>query len=236
MHRLGFDAKDLPELIGILQPTNIVEVKTIFSHLSSSDMPEYRDFTLKQIGDFVSQSSALLEALEINPIRHILNTSGIYNFPEHQMDMVRLGIGLYGVGNDVVETAQLENVSTLKTIILQIKTIVAGESVGYARKFRSSGVTKIAVIPIGYADGIPRAWGNEKGYVYIKECKATIIGSICMDMMMVDVTEMDCSEGDEVIIFGKEIPVTVLAAQLGTIPYEIMTGVSQRVKRIFYQE
>ncbi len=236
MHRLGFDAKDIPELVAILKPTNVVEVKTIFSHLSSSDVAEYRDFTLQQIADFASQSNLLLEALDINPIRHILNTSGIYNFPEHQMDMVRLGIGLYGVANDVEETAQLENVSTLKTIILQIKTIHDGESVGYARKFRSSGATKIAVIPIGYADGIPRAWGNEKGYVYIKEYKATIVGSICMDMMMVDVSEIDCVEGDEVIVFGKEIPVTVLAAQLGTIPYEIMTGVSQRVKRIFYQE
>lgn len=236
MHRLGFVTRDIDELINVLKPTNVLEVKTIFSHLSSSDVVEYRDFTLKQIADFKEQCKRISDGLEIDPIRHILNTSGIYNFPEHQLEMVRLGIGLYGVGNDAAETAQLEHVSTLKTVILQIRTVEDGESVGYGRKFRSHGVTKIATIPIGYADGIPRAWGNEKGYVYIKECKATIIGSICMDMMMVDVSGMDCEEGDEVIVFGKEIPVTELAAKLGTIPYEIMTSISQRVKRIFYQE
>lgn len=236
MHRLGFVSKDIEELISILKPTNVLEVKTIFSHLSSSDVEEYRDFTLQQIADFKIQSKRISEGLEISPIRHILNTSGIYNFREHQMEMVRLGIGLYGVGNDAEETAQLEHVSTLKTVILQIRTVDDGESVGYGRKFRSKGLTRIATIPIGYADGIPRAWGNEKGYVYIKECKVAIIGSICMDMMMVDVSGVDCEEGDEVIVFGKEIPVSELAAELGTIPYEIMTSISQRVKRIFYQE
>lgn len=236
MHRLGFEALDIEALVHILKSTNVLEVHSVFSHLSSSDMPEYRDFTLAQIADFKIQSERIIEGLEINPIRHILNTSGIYNYPEYQMDMVRLGIGLYGIGNDVEEMRQLENASTLKTIILQIRTVDAGESVGYGRKFRSEGIMRIATIPIGYADGIPRAWGNEKGYVYIKECQAKIIGSICMDMMMVDVSEIDCAEGDDVVVFGKELPVTELAAKLETIPYEIMTSISQRVKRIFYQE
>ncbi|WP_430614965.1 bifunctional UDP-N-acetylmuramoyl-tripeptide:D-alanyl-D-alanine ligase/alanine racemase [Flavobacterium sp. JP2137] len=236
MHRLGFEDHNLDELIAVLKPTNVLEVKTIFSHLSSSDMAEYRAFTLDQIALFVQQCSRLTEALEIDPIRHILNTSGIYHFPEHQLEMVRLGIGLYGVGNDVEETKQLAHVSTLRTVILQLRRVSDGESVGYARRFRSKGVTKIATIPIGYADGIPRAWGNEKGYVYIKECKATIVGSICMDMMMVDVSGIECEEGDSVIVFGPEIPVTEVARQLNTIPYEIMTSISQRVKRIFYEE
>ncbi len=236
MHRLGFEGHQLAELIDLLRNNNFVEVKSIFSHLSSSDVPEYRDFTLGQIAKFETWSQQLIETLEINPVRHILNTSGIYNFPEAQYDMVRLGIGLYGVGNDETERAQLQNVGTLKTIILQIKDIPAGESIGYSRRFWTTTPTRIATLPIGYADGIPRAWGNEKGYVMINGKKAVITGTISMDMMMVNVTGIECKEGDTAIIFGTEPAVTEIAKALSTIPYEILTSISQRVKRVFYKE
>ena len=150
--------------------------------------------------------------------------------------MVRLGIGLYGISNSEIETKELETVGTLKSIISQIRTIKTGESVGYSRKFIASKVTRVATIPIGYADGISRSWGNEVGYVLINNQKATIIGSICMDMLMVDVTEINCFEGNQVILFGKDLPVTTIAQKINTIPYEILTSISQRVKRIFYRE
>jgi alanine racemase len=150
--------------------------------------------------------------------------------------MVRLGIGLYGVSNDEEEQKLLENVGTLKSIISQIRTIQAGESVGYSRRFMADKPTKIATIPIGYADGIARQWGNGVGYVVIKNKKAPIVGSICMDMLMVDCSDIDCKEGSEVILFGENPTVSFMAKQLNTIAYEIMTSVSQRVKRVFYRE
>jgi alanine racemase len=236
MHRLGFEGYQIEELISLLKNNNLVSVKSIFSHLSSSDVPEFKDFTLSQISKFDQWSHSLMHALEINPIRHILNTSGIYNYPQAQYDMVRLGIGLYGVGNDEAEYKSLENVGTLKTIILQIKEIPAGESIGYSRKFRTNEPISIATLPLGYADGIPRRWGNETGYVLIKGKKATITGTISMDMMMVNITGIDCKEGDTAIIFGKDPSVVSIAKALSTIPYEILTSISQRVKRVFYKE
>lgn len=236
MHRLGFEEKDLPELIEILQNNTLVKVASIYSHLSSSDVPSYDDFTLQQFDKFERWSQTLMEALPYKPIRHILNTSGIYRFPQYQYDMVRLGIGVYGVGNDPQEDRQLENVGTLKTIILQIREVEPGESIGYSRKFKTDRSMKIATIPIGYADGIPRAWGNERGHVMIDNQPARILGNICMDALMVDVTDLQCKEGDTVIIFGKSLRVTTIADTIGTISYEILTGISQRVKRIFYKE
>jgi len=236
MHRLGFEENQLDELIDLLRNNNLVSVKSIFSHLSSSDLPEYRDFTLGQIAKFDSWSAHLMEVLDISPIRHILNTSGIYNYADAQYDMVRLGIGLYGVGNDETESLYLETVGTLKTIILQIKDIPRGESIGYGRKYRTWQQTRIATLPIGYADGIPRAWGNERGYVVINNRKAVITGTISMDMMMVNITGIDCKEGDTAIIFGAAPTVSDIAKALGTIPYEILTSISQRVKRVFYKE
>jgi alanine racemase len=165
-----------------------------------------------------------------------LNTSGISNFPKAQYDMVRLGIGLYGISNDPEEQPLLENVGTLKSIISQIRTIDVGESVGYGRRFIAQRTTKVATIPIGYADGISRHWGNGVGYVNINGHAATIIGSICMDMLMVDVTDLNCAEGDAVIIFGDSPTVIEMSEKLQTIPYEILTGISQRVKRVFYRE
>ncbi|ESU24398.1 UDP-N-acetylmuramoylalanyl-D-glutamyl-2,6- diaminopimelate--D-alanyl-D-alanine ligase [Flavobacterium enshiense DK69] len=236
MHRLGFEEKDLDELIGLLRNNNLISVKSIFSHFSASDDLQYKDFTLFQIRTFDSMSQKIMSELSISPIRHILNTSGIYNFSEYQFEMVRLGIGLYGVGNDPEEMTHLEHISTLKTIILQIKNIPVGDSVGYSRKFIADKPTRTAVIPIGYADGIPRSWGNEKGYVVVNQKKARIVGNICMDMLMIDVTDIDCREGDTVTVFGKSPRVTELAEVVGTIPYEILTSISHRVKRVFYKE
>ncbi|MFL9844993.1 bifunctional UDP-N-acetylmuramoyl-tripeptide:D-alanyl-D-alanine ligase/alanine racemase [Flavobacterium rhizosphaerae] len=236
MHRLGFMEHEVDELIQLLQNNNLVAVKSIFSHLSSSDVPEYRDFTLKQIALFDKISSSIIEKLNIKPIRHILNTSGVYNYPEAQFDMVRLGIGIYGVGNDAFERQQLQTVGTLKTTILQIKDIDPGEGVGYSRRYITQQKTKIATLPIGYADGIPRAWGRKGGYVVINNQKAEITGTISMDMMMVNVTGIDCKEGDIAIIFGAAPTVVEIAQALETIPYEVLTSISQRVKRIFYKE
>jgi alanine racemase len=236
MHRLGFEEENIDELIAKLKGNKTVEVKSILSHLATSDDMKFIDFTLSQIKLFEKLSVKLIEELQIQPIRHILNTSGISNFQQAQYDMVRLGIGLYGVSNDEEEQKLLQNVGTLKSIISQIRTIEVGESVGYGRRFMAEKQSKIATIPIGYADGISRHWGNGVGYVVIKNKKAPIVGSVCMDMLMVDVTDIDCKEGTDVIIFGENPTVTFMAKQLGTIPYEIMTSISQRVKRIFYRE
>ncbi len=235
MHRLGFEKSEVSELITLLQHNNFVKVTSIFSHLAASDNFDFKAFTLQQIEQFESIVSELSAALNIQPIRHILNTSGIFNFPEYQFEMVRLGIGIYGVGNSEEEQISLENVSVLKSIISQIRTVNENESIGYSRKFVTDKQMRIATIPIGYADGIRRAWGNEKGYVLIHNQKATILGNICMDMLMVDVTSIPCEERDEVIIFGENPHVQEIANVCDTIPYEILTSISQRVKRIFYK-
>ncbi len=235
MHRLGFENYQIQDVISILKETNLVEVKSIFSHLATSDNTSFRDFTLEQFSRFEKATSEICESLKISPIQHILNTSGIFNYAEMQLDMVRLGIGLYGIGNSDGENKKLQQVGTLKSIISQIRTLTVGESVGYNRKHMISKETRVATIPIGYADGIRRSWGNEKGYVFINNQKATILGNVCMDMLMVDVTNIECYEGDEVIIFGENPSVIEIASVVGTIPYEILTGISQRVKRIFYK-
>jgi alanine racemase len=236
MHRLGFEEENIDELIATLKSNKSVSVKSILSHMATSDDLKHQDFANSQIDLFEKLSSKLISELQIKPIRHILNTSGISNFPKAQYDMVRLGIGLYGVSNDNEEQKYLENVGTLKSVISQIRSIDAGESVGYGRRFMANKPTQIATIPIGYADGISRHWGNAVGYVTINNQKAGIVGSICMDMLMVDITEINCKEGDAVVIFGESPTVTYMAQQLQTIPYEILTSISQRVKRVFYRE
>ena len=236
MHRLGFEEHQLDELITLLRNNNFISVQSIFSHLSASDNLQFKEFTEEQIAVFEKHSTRLMDALQIKPLRHILNTSGIYNYPDAQYNMVRLGIGLYGVGNDAAEMKHLQNVGTLKTVILQIKEIKTGESVGYSRKYMANQTTRIATLPIGYADGIPRAWGNEKGYVLINNQKAPIVGNICMDMLMVNITDIDCNEGDTAVIFGKNPSVVTIANTLNTIAYEILAGISHRVKRVFYKE
>lgn len=235
MHRLGFEEDTTDELIAALKGNTNVQIKSILSHLATSDDIEHMDFAHSQIALFEKLSSKLMFELQIKPLRHILNTSGISNFPDSQYDMVRLGIGLYGVSNDVEEQKELENVGTLKSVISQIKSIAAGESVGYGRRFIAEKPTKIATIPIGYADGIFRGWGNGLGFVMIKNTKAYIVGSVCMDMLMVDITGIDCKEGDAILIFGENPTVSFIAQKLNTIPYEILTSISQRVKRVFYR-
>lgn len=235
MHRLGFEKSEVSELITLLQHNNFVKVTSIFSHLAASDNFDFKAFTLQQIEQFEAIATEISTTLQIQPIRHILNTSGIFNFPEYQFEMVRLGIGIYGVGNSEEEQISLENVSVLKSIISQIRIVNENESIGYSRKFVVQKEMRIATIPIGYGDGIRRAWGNEKGYVLIHNQKATILGNICMDMLMVDVTSIPCEERDEVIIFGENPHVQEIASVCDTIPYEILTSISQRVKRIFYK-
>jgi alanine racemase len=236
MHRLGFEEENLNELIATLKGNQFVAVKSILSHMATSDDLEQQDFANAQLNLFEKLSAILMTELQIKPIRHILNTSGISNFPEAQYDMVRLGIGLYGISNDAEEQKYLENVGTLKSVISQIRTIQEGESVGYGRRFMAEKQTRVATIPIGYADGISRLWGNGVGFVTINNQKAPIVGSICMDMLMVDITEINCKEGDSVIIFGESPTVSFMAEKLQTIPYEILTSISQRVKRVFYRE
>jgi alanine racemase len=235
MHRLGFEENTIDELIAALKGNSTVRIQSILSHMATSDDKSHYEFALSQIRLFEKLSSKLRNELGINPIRHILNTSGISNFPDAQYNMVRLGIGLYGVSNDSSEQKYLENVGTLKSIISQVRTIPAGDSVGYGRRFMAEKEIKIATIPIGYADGISRLWGNGVGYVTIKNQKAAIVGSVCMDMLMVNVNQIDCKEGDSVIIFGESPTVTEIAAALKTIPYEILTSISQRVKRVFFR-
>jgi alanine racemase len=236
MHRLGFEEENLAELMSVLKGNETVQIKSVLSHMATSDDLKHHAFAQSQIALFEKLSSQLISELKIKPIRHILNTSGISNYPDAQYDMVRLGIGLYGISNDEEEQKYLENVGTLKSVISQIRTIETGESVGYGRRFVAEKTTKIATIPIGYADGIRRSWGNGLGYVVISNKEAKIVGSICMDMLMVDVTGMDCKEGQSVIIFGENPSVNYIAQQLNTISYEILTGISQRVKRVFFRE
>ncbi|MBU3682237.1 MAG: bifunctional UDP-N-acetylmuramoyl-tripeptide:D-alanyl-D-alanine ligase/alanine racemase [Flavobacterium sp.] len=236
MHRLGFDADQLPEMIAILQATKSVHVKSILSHLATSDDLANKDFAQQQIAEFKTRSEQLQQALGYRAICHLANSSAISNYPDAQFDMVRLGIGLYGISNNPAEQPALEQVGTLKSVISQIRTIQAGESVGYGRRFVADKPLKIATIPVGYADGISRRWGNELGYVSIHGKPAPIVGSICMDMLMVNVTGIDCEEGDRVQLFGDSPTVVEMAQKLHTIPYEIITGISQRVKRIFYRE
>lgn len=236
MHRLGFEEENLEDLIQILKGNETVQIKSILSHMATSDDLKHDAFAKGQIALFEKLSSRLMTQLNVKPIRHILNTSGITNYGEAQYDMVRLGIGLYGISNDAEEQKELQIVGTLKSVISQIRTIDAGESVGYGRRFMADATTKIATIPIGYADGISRSWGNGVSYVVINGKQAKIVGSVCMDMLMVDVTNIDCKEGNTVIIFGENPTVNFMAKQLNTIPYEILTSISQRVKRVFFRE
>ena len=236
MHRLGFIAEQLPEVIGLLNATKSVRVQSILSHMATSDDLENTRFAQQQIAEFKAQSEQLQTQLGYRVICHLANSSGISNYPEAQFDMVRLGIGLYGISNNPTEQPALEQVGTLKSVISQIRTIQTGESVGYGRRFVADKPLKIATIPIGYADGISRHWGNGLGYVLIHNQKAAIVGSICMDMLMVNVTDIPCEEGDRVQLFGDSPTVVEMAQKLNTIPYEIITGISQRVKRIFYRE
>ncbi|MEN8203986.1 MAG: bifunctional UDP-N-acetylmuramoyl-tripeptide:D-alanyl-D-alanine ligase/alanine racemase [Bacteroidota bacterium] len=231
MHRLGFQETEIAQLIPILARPEF-RVASVFSHLAGSGDPEHDDFSLEQIKKLRQNASVIKEALGINFDLHILNSAGIERFPHAQLDMVRLGIGLHGIGS----VAQVKPVSAFKTTISQIRTVSAGESVGYSRKGRVEHISEIATIPLGYADGLDRRLGNGQGSVWINGSAAPTFGDICMDMTMIDVTGLGASEGEAVEVFGKHQEVSEIARRIGTIPYEILTAIPERVKRVYLQE
>ena len=234
MHRLGFSPhQDMQRLVERLHRQSAVIPRSVFSHLAGSDSERFDAFTRKQIETFEAAAAELQAGFGFKILRHVCNTAGIERYPGAQFDMVRLGIGLYGI--DPFTNHILHNVSTLKTTILQIHDIPADETVGYSRKGVLYRDSRIATIPIGYADGLNRHLGNGHAYCLVNGKKAPYVGNICMDVCMIDVTDIDCKEGDKAIIFGDDLPVTVLAEALGTIPYEILTSVSNRVKRVYFQ-
>jgi len=231
LNRLGFDPDEAPLILEKLRHTSSVKIDGIFSHLAASEDPEEKEFTSFQINTFKKVSDKIIAGVGYQPLKHLCNTSGILNYPEAHFDMVRTGIGLYGYGNSKTVDQQLIPVGTLKTIVSQIHHIKKGESVGYNRKFRAKKDTKTATLPLGHADGINRIYGKEKTNVSINGYLAPIIGNVCMDMIMVDISGIDCREGDEVILFGKEKSAEEFAHNAGTISYELITSISQRVKR-----
>ena len=234
MHRLGFYKEDIPWLIDRLTHQKAVSVRSVFSHLAGSDEAQFDDFTLSQIKYFDSCAEELKKGLKDEGIiKHICNSAGIERFTQFQFDMCRLGIGLYGFS---FNGAQLRNVCSLETTILSVKTVKAGETIGYGRHTRLDEDRVIAVIPIGYADGFDRRFSNYGGEVYVRGKRCPVVGNVCMDQAMIDVTEADARPGDPVEVFGEHMPLQELADKLGTITYEILTSVSRRVQRIYFYE
>ena len=235
MHRLGFDPlHDMPRLIERLQHQKALVPRSVFSHFVGSDSDGFDDFSAIQYERFLQGSSQLQAAFPHRILRHICNSAAIEHFPERQLDMVRLGLGLYGINPR--NNKLLHNVSTLRTTILQIHDVPATETVGYSRRGKLLRDSRIAALPIGYADGLDRLLGNGNGYCLVNGKKAPYVGNICMDVCLIDVTDIECQEGDQAIIFGDELPVSTLSDIIHTIPYEILTGVSPRVKRVYYKE
>jgi Alr-MurF fusion protein len=236
MHRLGFELSDLDELCALLKHETGLLVKTCFSHLVASDDNTFDEFTKTQIINFETCTQQVEKTIGYTTIKHICNSGAITRFKQAHYDMVRLGIGMYGVGFNAIEKQNLQNISSLKTKISQIKKVKQGDTIGYNRKGIISTQTQIATIPIGYADGFNRNLGNGNGVVYINDVACKTIGNICMDMCMIDVSHIVCSEGDEVIIFESNEQLMNLSASMSTIPYEVLTSISSRVKRIYVQE
>lgn len=232
LNRLGFIERDISTIAEMLSKTKSVKVKSAFSHLAASEDPNEKEFTSQQIETFQGISENLITSLGYRPLMHCANTSGIINYPEAHFDMVRSGIGLYGFGNDTVVNKNLKPVATLKTELSQIHTVQKGESVGYNRGFIADKLTRSATLPIGHADGISRSFGKGKGWVTVNGKRAPFLGNVCMDMIMVDVTNIDCKEGDEAIVFGTSVTAEELAGAINSISYELITGISQRVKRV----
>lgn len=227
----------MPELVSILSGQNAISPRSVFSHLAAADCPDMDDYTLQQFDYFYRCCGQLQSGFSHHILRHILNSTGITRFPEHQCDMVRLGICLYGIPtmNDGSQD-KLRPVSSMHTVIISIKEWEAGTTIGYSRRGLLHRRSRIATIPVGYADGIDRHLGNGNADVFINGHRCPTVGNICMDVCMIDVTDADCSVGDSVEIFGDNIPVVELADKLGTIPYEILTSISTRVKRVYYRE
>jgi alanine racemase len=236
MHRLGFMEDDLPVLIEKLQANRMIYVQSVFSHLAASEDPTEVEFTRGQIGLFEKMSRRITAETGHPVMMHILNSAGITRYPEAQYNMVRLGISLYGVASLEEEQHNLQPVARLKSTISQIKTIRAGESVGYNRSFNAGKDFRMAIVPIGYADGLSLAFSNGKGHLLVSGKLVPVVGKVCMDMCMLDISGIDAEEGDEVIIFGPERPLKDLAREMGTIPYEVLAGLSRRVKRVYYHE
>ncbi len=235
MHRLGFNtSQDIEKLIDILHHQQAVVPRSVFSHFVGSDSANFDEFSALQFERFDKASKRLQAAFPHKILRHMDNSAGIEHFPERQLDMCRLGIGLYGV--DSIDNRILNTVSTLKTTILQLRHVPKEETVGYSRKGVLTRDSVIAAIPIGYADGLNRHLGRGRCYCLVNGKKAPYVGNICMDVAMIDVTDIDCKEGDMVEIFGNHLPVTVLSDCLDTIPYEVLTGISNRVKRVYFQD
>jgi Alr-MurF fusion protein len=236
MHRLGFDSEDVEGLVNLLAERPNLKVASIFSHLAGADESIHDTFSHEQGIRFRQTAELISQRLGYRPIFHLLNSSGILRLPDLQFDMVRLGIGLYGVDPTADESGTLKPVATLKTIISQIKHIPAGQSIGYGRQGKTARPTVTATIAIGYADGFSRAFSQGVGRVLVNGVLAPVIGNVCMDMTMIDITDIAAREGDEVVIFGKELPIQQVAQRIGTIPYEVLTSTSERVKRIFVAE
>jgi len=234
MNRLGFKTeKEVDEVVAFLINTDRLKVVSVFSHLAGSDDPQLDAFTLRQVECFESLSQKITEKFSYKTDRHILNSAGIERFSEKQFEMVRLGIGLYGVS---ATGLPLQNISTFKSVISQVKKLAPGETVGYNRNGKVTVETEIAVVPVGYADGLDRKLGNGIGEAYVKNQRVPLIGNVCMDMLMLDVTGLNVQPGDEVEFFGPHISIAEVAQKAATIPYEILTGISQRVKRVYLQE
>lgn len=234
MNRLGFGAEDIPQILRKLKTQQGIFIKSVFSHLAGSDSPLLDDYTRHQITQFEEDTNRFELALPYSIERHLLNSAGIERFPEAQFDAVRLGIGLYGIS--AINDPALQPVASLKSTILQIREVKQGETVGYNRNGKILRDSRIACIPIGYADGFDRRLGNGNFSVLINGHRCPTVGNICMDISMIDITDAPAQEGDEVIFFGQEIPVNELADKLQTIPYEILTSISPRVKRVYYKE
>ena len=233
LNRLGFNENDIDLIISTLKDTPSIKVRSLFSHLAASEDLNEKTFTQAQITTFLNIAKAFQVKTDLKPWLHLCNTSGVLNYPEAHFDMVRCGIGLYGFGNSVKEDENFKPIASLKSIITQIHHIEKGETVGYNRFYKALKDEKTATIPIGHADGLSRIYGNKKGYVIINGKKAPIIGNVCMDMIMVNITDIECAEGDEVIIFDSTYSAAQLAESANTISYEIITAVSKRVKRLF---
>jgi len=235
MHRLGFEAEEVEELIALLKTNRNIKVASVFTHLAGSDEAEHDAFSKQQAETFFKSAAKISAALGYKPILHVLNTPGILRLPEWQLDMVRLGVGLYGV-DPTTAKHPLKPVATLKTVISQIREVKEGESIGYGRKGKAKKTMKLATIAVGYADGYSRAFSQGVGEVSVRGERVPVVGNVCMDMTMIDTTGIEAKEGDEVILFGAVLPIQEVADKINTIAYEILTNTSERVKRVFVAE
>ncbi len=234
MHRLGFLENETDAVIRLLHTSKWIKVASVFSHLAASEQPSEDSFTLRQINQFKNSSNKIEKGLGYGFTRHMVNSSGISRFPQAHFDMVRLGIGMYGISSSAKEQEQLVPVGTLQTVVSQTKILFPGETIGYGRTGKvKNSPKKIGIIPIGYADGFDRRLGNGNAHVFVNKKRVPTIGSICMDMCMIDLDGTDVQEGDKVEIFGANISVKIIANQMKTIPYEVLTNVSERVVRVF---